>query len=101
MIKKVPIIAEAEVNSYKRLNNDIVITKTKYPASNDMLFGFDTTKNEFYKKTYMAPSRYGTFTKLKDGTYLYTGGSGGGFSPKKKAYIFKQIQIAETRMSVF
>ena len=89
MIKKVPIIAEAEVNSYKRLNNDIVITKTKYPASNDMLFGFDTTKNEFYKKTYMAPSRYGTFTKLKDGTYLYTGGSGGGFSPKKKAYIFK------------
>ena len=73
----------------KDSNSDIVITKTKYPASNDMLFGFDTTKNEFYKKTYMAPSRYGTFTKLKDGTYLYTGGSGGGFSPKKKAYIFK------------
>ena len=90
MIKNVPIISDFSIHSYKMLNNDIVITKTKYSAyKNAILFGFDTTKKEFYKKTYMTPSRYGTFTKLEDGTYLYTGGSGGGFSPTKEAYIFK------------
>ena len=90
MIKNVPIISDFSIHSYKMLNKDIVFVKTKYSAyKNAILFGFDTTKNEFYKKTYMAPSRYGTFTKLKDGTYLYTGGSGGGFPSTKEAYIFK------------
>ena len=90
MIKNVPIISDFSIHSYKMLNKDIVFVKTKYSAyKNAILFGFDTTKNEFYKKTYMAPSRHGTFTKLKDGTYLYTGGSGGGFPSTKEAYIFK------------
>lgn len=78
-----------EILTIKRKENDIVMVKKVYPVNHDPLFGFDTTKNEFYKKTYMTPTGAGNFIQLKDGTYLYTGGSGGGFSPKKKAYIFK------------
>ena len=80
-----------EILTIKRKENDIVMVKKVYPVNHDPLFGFDTTKNEFYKKTYMTPTGAGNFIQLKDGTYLYTGGSTGAgwFSPTKKAYIFK------------